>query len=430
MTYHPDPVAVRLLLEGQPLMDQVVRHLEVCPDCRLLFGLAAAEAARADRPMQEPVPSSREPVESPWEAEEAARFLNILLALRRDRWKNVIEDSCLLASVPFAERLLQHGAQRAGEDPQDAESEALFVLSVTDHLPVAVPERVVAGLRTRAWSLIGLCRQRQGDGPGVETAFANASRLLRDHLGSLEEAQFCLGLARTYREADRLSEALALAARAAAVASAFADTALHEQAIEAQVSIHRECGDPLQGVSLLASAVLAAEAVGDPEKGARLRHRLALTLLVLGRYRLAAEVLAAGALGLSAAEPPRLFVFLCGLLKATRGEAQAAERYFLALLNSPPASSFAFDAALAALALAASDLRNDQRLRPRRLARVFRRLAEATPLAPESRAALARLAGDVVGDPFLSLGRLMDAAEALRFSWSEAASSGECETTH
>lgn len=163
---------------------------------------------------------------------------------------------------------------------------------------------------------------------------------------------------------------------------------------------------------LLARELLASEARGDVEAAARLRYRLAVALLIGGRFFQAAQILAVESLDLSGSrEASRLFALVVSLVESDAG--QETERFLGAALERARKRVREFDAALAALALTALYLEQGRAVELRQLVPTFLELARSEQLAPEARRAILRLAQT------LGKGRtpqVVVVAQALRFA--------------
>ena len=150
-------------------------------------------------------------------------YRELLRESPRRREKRVLRDPAC-ASPALAARLLKASGEAAPDAPRRAEHLAGLGLAIAGRLASPWGDFLVFGLTGSAWARIGEARRERGDLAGAEQALAEA-RLRLDVLPveAAERGLFCRLLARLRRDQERSDEALALAARALALAEARED---------------------------------------------------------------------------------------------------------------------------------------------------------------------------------------------------------------
>jgi tetratricopeptide (TPR) repeat protein len=298
---HLDPLPVRLCLGGLPVtVQELLRHLLACPDCREALGpwpapepapetTAAEEADRGER-LDEIAAAAAELAE---ERQRCAALVPLLLEAPAAAWPALLATYPEARSVGFLRELLER--PRTASDPGEDVHRALLALEALLGLgeEPAIPRAVVLDLRVQALTLLAEAHLAAGAWCTAQTAYDSASRLLSEDLGSSEEASFALSLARAMGNEGRYVEALALADRAADLHARLGDLPRECAACQLAGSLYVQVGDLEAALAPYARALLAAEASGESAAlAAGVRRCLAWVLLIDGRGREAFEILA------------------------------------------------------------------------------------------------------------------------------------------
>jgi hypothetical protein len=430
---HLEPLIVRLSLGALPRpMAHVLRHLARCERCREALG-PGLDGEEASRPEASPASARYDEAFRRLEqstagatrahAEKrarACRLLDSLLGEPAVRW-GVIAAAPGYCSAVLAAVSLDRAEGALSSDPGLAQDLARLALHLLDRLQAEPPaEALLASLAVRAWTLLGHARALAYAPPAsVDEAFATASRLLPSQLASDDEAELCERMARAMHLQGRPSEALALGRRAADLYAELGETGREIGALELLARVAIESGDLERALGPLAGALLLADAPDGPPRSlaghaGRLRHRLAWTLVVLQRYREAAEVLAAAPVGAgSAGQGSGPYLLLATQLGACAGDLAAAEDHLRSTLHAGLDRGCVLPAMLAAVSLAAIYRSLDRPAELARLASHLARAESAGELAPESRHALGRLR-QAIENGQVTLTLLVLTAESLR----------------
>lgn len=274
------------------------------------------------------------------------------------RQRSLIQRTWRFKNYVFAEYLLDTSQSAVVDEPSRAEDLATLALSVADQLEgTHYGPALVADLKARAWAYVGNARRVQSDLRNADEAFAQADQwlaqgtddvLLRARLQVLKASQRIDQ--RRFDEARSLFESALASYREAGESHQIGRTLL------AYCTLLLETGEPDKGVEVLAEAEKLLDAKKDPRLLALLKKHQVSCLVEGGKFQEAKKLLteARKAVTDHGTETDMIRLsWLEGRILQGLNRPTEAEKVFGRIRDQFVERGVAYDAALAALDLAA-----------------------------------------------------------------------------
>lgn len=301
---HVDGIHILDLLEtAGPERLRTVQHLLVCARCRAkalelrspaLRGDDSGLARLAGRIWPRVVRQLRERAAAEErDCEHAGPLYDELMELAADRrWEAVaLEDRFRAPGV--ARWLLAATEEAIESDPARAETLAELALAIAHALDDSLEDSIKVELQGQALTWIAETRRLRGLFERAENAFLSAARRLDEApLVSLERGLFCRLFARLRADQNRMDEALALLARAAALFAEMEELEELGETLCDQGFLLLEELDAESALRTFEEALPLLEPRTRPRALLRARYGLALACADLGRRTKAGNVFA------------------------------------------------------------------------------------------------------------------------------------------
>ncbi|HVR99311.1 MAG TPA: tetratricopeptide repeat protein [Thermoanaerobaculia bacterium] len=256
------------------------------------------------------------------------------------------------------ELLLRRSQGGYTEEPREAAELAELAVVVAESLdPRRHPRFLLGDLRARAWACLGNVRRILSDFLGAEEAFRQAEQHLAQGTGDRVEKASLFDLLASLRNAQgRFAEALRLLDRAVVLFRRAGQNHLVGRALINKGYVQVCAGNSEAAVELLRQGLTLADTGREPRLVLAARHALAYLLHELGRNDLAADLLArSGSLYDQVGGRMDLVRrrYLEGQIAAATGRPGEAEAALQEARAAFAEQGIGYDAALAALDLAA-----------------------------------------------------------------------------
>jgi tetratricopeptide (TPR) repeat protein len=289
-----------------------LQHLSNCPECRARLSLTGQPPLKTLLPRVLPFSRRRSgtgdyehALESVWtsvrsvedsyrrEREAAASLYSELMHHPVERRPIVLRNCPRFHTWGFCELLLHRSQEQSFQDPVLGESLALLGVEVLDHLdPMIYGSRALEDLRARAWAYVANSRRIKSDLRGAEEAFEFAFSFLRLGTGDPLEKALLLDLrASLLTKQRRMSGALALLRRAAAIFLEVGDKHRAGRALVNMSMAHSMAGEPREAISLLYQALTLIDPSREPRLELVAWHNLIDGLTETGQFMEAHKLL-------------------------------------------------------------------------------------------------------------------------------------------
>lgn len=310
---HPSPEALEQFILGHlsPLeMRDVARHLlSGCCECQrvtatlwepedvfdepeLILEIGAAEEeagdeydAVLDRVFGKVVATEARVAE---QKESADRLFEELMQYPAERRHLLLTNSQRFRARLLCERLIEESLEAGFEEPRQAIDLARLATSLGDRLTVEEcgGQELRDGLRARAWAQLGNAFRLNADFASAEESAAVAEALLTEGRLTLSDKAWVLGLIATLRrEQQRLSEALQILDRVAAIYRKLGQWGLLGRTLVQKGIVFADAGDIEAQMKLLRQALDLIDPEAEPRLFLMARHNLIHALHDSGRSR-------------------------------------------------------------------------------------------------------------------------------------------------
>lgn len=297
-------------------------------------------------------------------------------------------------TLGVAEALLHQGRRAWTEDEAEAERHAELALVVLDHLPAeAYPAALVHDYQARSWAYVANARRIRSEFDRAEEAFRRAGALLQTGTGDASELARLLELrASLARARRRFDEAERLLRRVIVIYRDIGDRHLEGRGLVGLALLRYCLDEPGEALELVDLAASRIDGLRDPHLHFVLAKNRALYLSALGRTEEARALLPevrrlARVLG-NRLDHLRL-LWVSALVHRDRGRQELAAFALRRVLHGFVAERLPFDAALAALDLAALYLQAGRLDDTALLARETTKIFATLDVQPDLLAALA-----------------------------------------
>jgi len=409
---HPRPDVTRELADRMPEEHRkLLRHALECPACRaVLRQLLAAEEGSETLARVLVWPGRRErdygaAIDCVMarnegrlatilrEREEAPARVAEILRQPPGRRAVLVRNRESFRSLPVAEQLLKASRREAVDDPRAGEELAALALAVVDSLDAAeVGAELVSDTRARCELAIGNARRIAGDPRGAEEAFDRAEHRLRE--GSrdrLERARLYQHRASLRLDQRRFGEAARLLDRIIAIYRQAGEDHRAREALLARAFAEREIGLPERAIELLREASRRIDAGVQPRLALFVRHSLVDWLTEAGRALEAQGIFARSAEIFRRCDEPALRLrrlSMQGKIARALNQLEEAARLFARVREGWLELGVGYEAALAALDLAAVSAQLGRTAEVKRLAEEMFPIFRARDVQREAVAAL------------------------------------------
>lgn len=314
MTIHPTPDALEQFVLGQlsPMeMREVARHmLTGCPDCHqattcLWEPVDVFEDAQALATCDLVEEDARDPYDTVLDRVfgkvvtveagltdqrvQARKLLDELMLCPAERRHLLIGNTARFRSRLLCEALIEESHEAGFEDPRRAIETAEMAVSLAGHLGAGDcggdPD-ALAGLRARAWAVLGNAFRISADFLGAERAFTQVESLVGEGRIALADKARALSLLASWRKTQRrFAEALQIFDRVAAIYKKLGQWSLLGHTLLKKSMVCGEAGDGEGEMSLLRRALDLIDPQADARTFLAARHNLINALHESGRSR-------------------------------------------------------------------------------------------------------------------------------------------------
>ena len=373
MSQHPSQESLHSLKSGNLSSGDlgVLRHMGVCEICRGRF-LATAQPRGGYEEEGLLVTADRysgvldkvfDLVLDESQHLEGQRSLSGELARELDTFspsqqKLVVTNLPRYQNWALAEQLLLDCRGGWSNDPKGSEAKANLALTVIDRLDVGgYRQRLLADLRSEAWSYVANCRRIRFDLTGAVEAFSKADEALKDGTGDALESARLEDLRASYLctagEFEAAAKSLHSAIRSYRAAG---DSHLEGRSHFTYAKVLYDSGHLDDAVSALSEATALIDPNRDPYLEFQLKWMRVLYLTELGETAEASRLLPE-ARELARERAPRLeklrFLWTEGLLRKNLGQWEMAAEALKQVREGFAAAEMPSDVALVSLDLAA-----------------------------------------------------------------------------
>lgn len=294
-------------------------------------------------------------------AEERSSAAEHLAELDRHPWPRrfvLVDNLGRFQTLGVVEGLLESSRRAWTQDPREAEHYAELALAILATAPMAeYPRALVNDYQARAWAYVANARRIRCELDRVEGAFLQAEQHLQSGTGDATELARLLDLRASFaRDARRFREAELLLRRVILIHRETGEHHLEGRGLVSLALLRYDLGETAEALELIELAAPRIDGQREPHLRFALEKNRALYLSALGRTEEARARLPevrrlARTLG-TRLDHLRL-LWVSALIHRDRGRHELAEQALRRVRDGFVEESLPFDAALAALDLAA-----------------------------------------------------------------------------